>query len=316
MKRLERLQAMILEFKSRRLLTAQELSVEFGITQRTVYRDIRSLQASGFPIQGEAGVGYQLDRSFLLSPVVLDENEGVALLTAAKFIEAFPDQATKGYFENALKKIRSILPRHLQDKLEFFDGYIKVLSKARSRKSQENNDVMSQVRESLYLSRVLEINYVKPNGLAVSTRQIEPLGLVFYGYHWHLIAWCRERRDYRDFRMDRMVGVRVCSEKYRLSDRINLAEYGEIQTSRVHIHHVSVIFSEGCLHRVRDYRSYWGFTGEECMGPDGAQMDFAVPHLEGFARWLLSFTNQVKIIESKELKKVYRDLIGQFTEVL
>ena len=104
MKRIERLQAILMDFQNKKLIRAQSIADEYGITLRTVYRDVKSLQESGVPIEGEAGVGYSLAKDFHHSPVHLSEEECLALLVASKFINKFPDELTKRNFDNALKK--------------------------------------------------------------------------------------------------------------------------------------------------------------------------------------------------------------------
>ena len=70
MNRLERISAILVKLQSRPVVTAKEIADQFGISLRTVYRDIRSLEESGIPISGEAGYGYSLVAGFKLPPFI------------------------------------------------------------------------------------------------------------------------------------------------------------------------------------------------------------------------------------------------------
>ena len=82
MNRLERMSAILVKLQSRPLVTASEIAVQFGVSLRTVYRDIRSLEASGVPICGEAGQGYSLVEGFKLPPLMFTTEEAISFLMA------------------------------------------------------------------------------------------------------------------------------------------------------------------------------------------------------------------------------------------
>src|SRR3954464_3528704 len=97
--------------------TARDLAQALEVSERTVYRDVRDLLLSGVPIQGEAGVGYALDRSYELPPLMFDEEEIEALVLGARIVRAWADQKLARAAEEALQKIETVLPPRLRQQL-------------------------------------------------------------------------------------------------------------------------------------------------------------------------------------------------------
>src|SRR5581483_7386300 len=117
MRRADRLFRIVQRLRRRGATTARQLAEALEVSERTVYRDVRDLLASGVPIQGEAGVGYALDRSFELPPVMGDEEEIEALVRGAGMVRAWADVKLARAAEEGLQKIENVLPPRLKSKL-------------------------------------------------------------------------------------------------------------------------------------------------------------------------------------------------------
>lgn len=91
MNRLDRITAILIQLQSKRVIKAQEIADRFQISLRTVYRDIRSLEAAGIPITGEAGVGYSIMDGYRLPPIQFTKEEATTFLMASKIIEKYTD---------------------------------------------------------------------------------------------------------------------------------------------------------------------------------------------------------------------------------
>src|SRR5437660_1347293 len=120
MRRADRLFRLVQRLRKRSgsVTTARQLAEALEVSERTVYRDIRDLLLSGVPIQGEAGVGYALDRSYELPPLMFDEEEIEALVLGARIVRAWTDPKLARAAEEALQKIEAVLPPRLKEKLE------------------------------------------------------------------------------------------------------------------------------------------------------------------------------------------------------
>src|SRR3982750_4566070 len=111
MNRIDRLAAILLQLQSRRVVKARELAEKFSLSLRTVYRDVKALEEAGVPIIGEAGTGYSLMEGYKLPPVMFNQEEATALLTASKLVQSKTDAGIFKHYASALDKIKAVL-RH------------------------------------------------------------------------------------------------------------------------------------------------------------------------------------------------------------
>ena len=118
MRRADRLFQIIQSLRGRRrAVTAAELAEDLGVSDRTIYRDIRDLVATGTPIEGEAGVGYARKREYDLPPLMFDPDELEALALGARIASSFGDEGLGRAADSALSKIEAVLPPRLRARL-------------------------------------------------------------------------------------------------------------------------------------------------------------------------------------------------------
>ncbi|MEL6820800.1 MAG: YafY family protein [Calditrichota bacterium] len=310
MNRIDRLSAILIQLQSQRIVKAQDIADRFGISLRTVYRDIRSLEGSGIPILGEAGVGYSIMEGYRLPPAMLTKEEASAFLTAEKFISTMTDNATREAYRSALFKIRSILRSEEQDYLEDLEENIEVFPTNAAPDNRPKRRFMPSILNAISAKEVLAIDYVAAYNGKKTEREVEPVGVFFSSENWHLIAWCRLRKAYRDFRIDRILKLTGC-EEYFSQSHPTLQEYlGRIAHDR-ELHTSVVSFSRVSSPYAERQKYFNGFVQQKEVG-DRVEMTFLTISLIGLSRWLLMFTNQVEIVSPPELldlmKKQSQDL--------
>ena len=302
MNRIDRLTAILILLQSRRIVTARLMAERFGISLRTVYRDVRALEEAGVPIGAEAGVGYFLAEGFHLPPVMFTSEEAGALLLGGKLIERFSDGEASRRFANALDKIRAVLGRADKAYINRLDDLVTVL-KAASPQQTVNGGLLIGLQGVLARQHTVRIEYFSGYKEEHTTRLVEPLGLCFYGGHWHLLAYCHLRRDYRDFRVDRL---KTMQDTGRGFDRQRHGKLEKLVTRIVlseDLKPACVRFSRRMARFVRDQKYYLGFVGQR-ETREGVEMDFLVPDYEMLAHWLLSCADQVTILSPDALEQV------------
>lgn len=220
MRRAERLFQILNLLRNRRLVvTAEQLADQLETSRRTIYRDIQSLILSGVPIEGEAGVGYRLARHFDLPPLMFDNREMEALLLGARMVRVWSDREMAAAANSALQKILAVTPPPLREAEQDFSIYVPPV--AWSEKVTTHGEV---IRAAIQNRQVLQIDYTRQDGEA-SQRQIQPLGLFFWGSIWTLVAWCELRGDYRSFRLDRIDELSVLDSGFEVSADKNIDHY-------------------------------------------------------------------------------------------
>lgn len=299
MNRLDRLTAILIHLQTKRVVRAQELASRFGISLRTIYRDVRSLEEAGVPIGAEAGVGYFLT-DYHLPPVMFTTAEASALLMGGKLVEKWADQSVKTRFESALFKIKSVLKRSDQEHLDDLDAQINVAKP--HTQVPYSDDLLNDIQQAIARHQVLTLQYHSQYNDAETVRDVEPVGLYHYSMGWHLIAFCRIRQDYRDFRVDRIRQLAVTGEYYSQRDRLTLQEYlDRMETTDTPTVAVTVLFQKTVVRFLQREKHMFGFQRQDDLG-DSVRVHFQTPYAEGMARWLLMYGNSATIEQPDMLR--------------
>ncbi|MEO8778396.1 MAG: YafY family protein [Rhodanobacter sp.] len=222
MRRADRLFLIIHALRGRRTaLQARSLAQTLGVSLRTVYRDVADLQRSGVPIEGEAGVGYVLRKGSDIPPLMFTAQELEALVVGSRFVRAFAGTRLAESAQTALLKIEAVLPPQLRERA----GTTRIFAPVwRDQHREDFAALIDQLHAAILASQVLRLDYRDEAG-EPSTREIEPLCLSFWGGKWTLGAWCRLRRDFRNFRPDRIAAGIPTGEVFADAAERGLAAY-------------------------------------------------------------------------------------------
>src|SRR5690348_4589208 len=209
MRRADRLFQIVNVLRQRRTTTTSaHLARRLGVSERTIYRDIRDLTLAGTPIDGEAGVGYRLRPGFDLPPLMFDRDEIQALVIGARIVRQFGDPALARASDAILNKVSAVIPKDLAPLLT--DTRMFVPNTIGGRRAAET---LSLAREALIARRKLRFKYEGASGDGTE-RTVRPLGVFFWGRTWTLAAWCELRNDFRNFRLDRASGPALLDETF------------------------------------------------------------------------------------------------------
>ncbi|KAB7728355.1 WYL domain-containing protein [Rudanella paleaurantiibacter] len=304
MQRLHRLTAILIHLQTKRVVRAQELADRFGISLRTVYRDVRSLEEAGVPIGAEAGVGYFLT-DYHLPPVMFTNAEAGALVFAAKLIENWADESVQTAFDSALYKIKSVLKQTDQEHLDELAPQVAIQKPVTGK--YRAGGLLNTIQQAIGRQHILRMHYQAGYTDAESWREVEPVGLYHYSMAWHLIAFCRHRQDYRDFRVDRIHELTDTGQRFARHARMTLRQYLDQMHSDMPLTNVTVVFDKSVVRFLNDQRHSWGFSEEEDLG-DRVRMHLCTPYLWGLARWLLAFGSAVTVESPDELQSILQRL--------
>lgn len=313
MNRTDRLVAMVMHLQGRRLVRAEEMAVHFEVSVRTIYRDIAALGEAGVPIVGEAGVGYSLVKSYHLPPVMLTADEAAALFVGAEMVRQFTDASLSGPMSAALDKLRAVLPRDRQEHVERLARQTVVMGRpGRVATDPTAQPWLLAVQRGVAQRRVVRIGYRAAGRQDETQREVEPLGVVFYGGAWYLVAWCRLRRDFRHFRIDRIRRLEMLAETFDARPDFSLAKHLERQEACEQTAAARVWFAQSAQERARG-ESYATLV-EECVRDGGAEFSLYTYSLEWLARWILSFNGHAEAVEPARLRELVRTAAESIAE--
>jgi predicted DNA-binding transcriptional regulator YafY len=207
--RTERLYTLVEELRAvaPRPRSASWLAARFGVSVRTVERDLSALRESGVVIRGDAGRtgGYFLDRERTLPPVTLTAREALAICVALRSAASSPfaeEARTAG------QKVLAVLPADVRRRQEAMAGQVHLVGE---HLAPSANPVVHVIEEGLAAGRVLSLSYTDSAG-AHTQRDVEPLGLLWGPHGWYLAGWCRLRRGVRGFALDRVAAASLTDE--------------------------------------------------------------------------------------------------------
>lgn len=303
-KRFDRIVAIMTQLQSKRIVKAQELADRFEVSLRTIYRDIRSLEASGVPIYGEAGVGYSLVDGYKLPPVMFSRDEAMSFVAAEKLMEKFTDENMKSHFQSAVFKVKSVLRSDEKDWVNSLENRVKVNS---NHLSEHSPEVLNALFESIARKTQLKINYESIDSDAPSERTIEPVGLYHENQFWYILAYCHLRNDYRNFRVSRILSFEKLQDSYQIEHRE--LEFYLKKEEKISEGKVRLLVDRKVARYLEADRNYYGFVSEKRLG-EKVELEFNGNFREnGIARWILMFGDYVEILEPKELKDFTLELL-------
>ena len=189
MNRIDRLAAILIQFQFRSLVKALDIADKLSISLRTVYRDIHALKEAGVPVIGEAGTGYKLMEGYKLPPVMFNQDEASALLTAAKLVQSKTDAVISKHYVAALDKIKAVLRLSEKDHIEEIEEHIAVMNHPAIVHQPPAELYLQALLKAISTSSVIEINYTSIEKNESTRRKVEPVGIYYLGSHWYLVAF-------------------------------------------------------------------------------------------------------------------------------
>lgn len=273
-----------------RTVTAKELAARFGVSTRTIYRDVDALSSAGVPIYTDKGKGggISLLEDYTLNKTMLSKSESEGLILALKAMGAtdYPEA------DALLEKIGSIFKDNIAH------DWIEVDFESWSSKVNEDNK-FSKIRDAIINRFVINFDYINGNGVK-SNRNAEPVKLMFNAYTWYLIAYCHNRNEHRMFRLSRIKNVRL-TYKHFIKRTITEQDKQIVYAPLVEL---KLRCDEKVLNRLYDT-----FDEQLIYPNDDGSFDLVVeiPEEEWIYGFVLSFGNYAQVLEPKHIREEVRN---------
>ncbi|WP_292011128.1 YafY family protein [Chryseobacterium sp.] len=306
LKKLDRVTAILTQLQSRPLVRAQDLAEKFEVSIRTIYRDIKTLENAGIPIVGEAGSGYFLMDGYKLPPVMFTKEEVLSFITSEKLMQKFSHQSMGTHYQTAMGKVRSVLRYSDKDMIENVENQIDVFSyHSPPTEAEVIKNVLPTILESIAEKYQLIIEYRSVNA-EVSKRTIEAVGVFFEFNYWYIMAFCTLRKDFRQFRVDRILKISKTSQSFS-------QEYGQINDYRKKCNEnptlVKLLVEKKVMGYLSNSKKYYGLIEEE-ETEEGVLLTFKTEWInDGFPRWLITFADYATVLEPEILKVKLKEII-------
>ncbi|NHC15291.1 helix-turn-helix transcriptional regulator [Motilibacter deserti] len=301
--------------QSRRHWPGDDLADRLGVSIRTLRRDVERLRELGYPVQAQRGVegGYALAPGASLPPLVLDDEEAIALVVG---LSASAGTGVAGLTEpsvRALAKVVPVLPARLRRRVDALRAVTVPGSWGGAPAADVGADpaVLSAVALACRDTERVEFDYVSAAGTR-SERRIEPFRMVSLGRRWYLVAWDLDRADWRVFRLDRVSRPRGTGARFaprRLPADDPAAFVRERVSGGPEGHRVEAVV-EAPAEEVRRRVSWWLSVQEEGEGRCRVRLD--VDDLAWAATALGLLGAGFTVVAPDELRDTLRDLAGRY----
>lgn len=211
-KRLTRLTAILTQLQSKRVVTARKLADKFGVSNRTIYRDIKTLEQAGVPIITEEGKGYSIMDGYRIPPIMFTEDEANALLTAELIIQSSKDSSLIDKFSEAISKVRAVIPNPIKGRTEKLEQKMGITNTYID--NSPKSKYLLEIQKALVEYSVISISYKTKAGQSTK-RTVEPFAIYSNQNHeWVMVAFCRLRKDFRTFSLICIDTLMTTNEKF------------------------------------------------------------------------------------------------------
>lgn len=309
MNRIDRISAILVQLQSRPVVRAADMAERFGVSLRTIYRDIRTLDEAGIPICGDSGIGYSLVEGYRLPPLMFTPEEALAFITAGKLVEQLTDHESAKHFHSGMDKIRAVLRRVDKSDLVNVGKSIEVYRHNLLPAPKQPN-LLQTILGSINHRHILLMQYYTPSRNAFSDREIEAVGLSYIFDHWYLTAFCHLRKEYRNFRLDRIEQL-TATDKSFSREHPSLSELGyDCPTNNL----TKVVFhtTRTTSLNMGDQKYYYGLISEMERG-NIMEQTYMAYSIESIARLALSHIDTIKVIEPVEVKDKIKEILSCHT---
>jgi len=288
--KINRLIEIITILLNRQTVTAKELADRFGVSRRTIYRDVDALSSAGVPIYTDKGKGGGISilEDYTLNKALLSKSESEGLILALKALGAteYPEA------DVLLDKIGSIFKNNMAH------DWIEVNFESWSSKVNEDNK-FGKIRDAIINSLVVNFDYINSSGVK-SNRNAEPVKLMFNAYTWYLIAHCHNRNEHRMFRLSRIKNVRL-TDKHFTKRTITEQEKQVVHAPLVEL---KLRCDEKVLNRLYDTFDEQYISGN---GDGSFELTVEIPDEEWIYGFVLSFGNYAEVLEPEHIRVEIRN---------
>ncbi|MBV2153087.1 YafY family protein [Kitasatospora sp. SUK 42] len=301
--------------QNHRYWPGEELAERLGVSLRTLRRDIDRLRELGYPVEARRGVdgGYQLAAGAALPPLLIDDEEAVALAVGLQAAAESPVEGVAEASVRVLAKVVQVMPARLRRRVEALRAMTVPVDWGASARAGVDPDTLTVVALTCRDAERLRFSYTAASGQRTE-RQVEPHRLVSLDRRWYLVAYDLDRADWRTFRLDRLAtpqgsGARFSPRPLPAADAAEFVRSGLNGVPRPYRVEALV---EAPAARVRPHVGHWGEVEE--LDEDGGRcrLRMTADSLDWPAMALGSLGAEFHVVHPPELRALIADWSARF----
>jgi len=300
---------MILMLQSQKEITATTLAKYFGVSKRTIFRDLRALSEMNVPITHDPDFGYSLVSGYKIPPLMFTEKELATVMMGLSFMKSQPQQSMKSDADEVFLKISNSLPADLSNFSSTLQKKVVVSPYSKNLPEYPDDNNWFQICKSITDKQRLHITYTANNN--ITGRDLDPYFLVYYKDHWNVLGYCHLRKAPRVFILNNMSNIQSLPEKFTPEKGISLEDILYSSNTKQITYKINV--NESKVHTF-----LFDLPGRLIHIEDstiGKLVEFSFDKSDNsyILEWLTTFLQDITIIEPESLK---RDLKHHIKEAL
>lgn len=313
LKSTERLFKLITLFQtSRKRLTVDDLADRFGVTRRTIFRDLKKMAELDIPVTYDPFEGHGIMKDFKIPPLMFSTRELATLIVGLNFVKAQVDRRLCDDAHGVEGKIRQVLPGELG---AFMDSLIdKTIVDPYLHFGVEKQDGghWYEISSAIAMKKRIEFRYTDGSGRERG-RVVDPYVIVFFKDHWNLIGFSHERKEVRNFILNRMRHLAIRDDVFKAPEAIN----AEALLFR-HARSRANIVVEVDLEEDRRFRANLPtkIIRTKEVKPNLIRHEFRFDNLVFLNQWLLQFGENVKVVAPGKLKELRKETLQRMLTTL
>lgn len=304
----ERVLRLLALLQSRPVWTGPELAERLGVTPRSIRRDVERLRRLGYPVNAAQGVGggYRLGAGRALPPLLLDDDEAVAVAVSLRLAAGGTVAGASEAAVRTLTKLDQVMPARLRAEVRAIQDAVATLSPAAA---TVDGDVLLTLARACRDTVRVRFDYRAHDGTA-SRRRVEPYRLVVLGPRWYLFAFDLDRDDWRSFRLDRLERPEPTTWRFRPRDHpdpVRHVQQGVVSSPYPHVARVRVHAPAGVVAAAVPARA----ASVEAVDDASCVLVAGGENLRGLAFHLAILGHDFEVLEPPELAEALRALGGR-----
>jgi len=298
----ERVLQVLALLQSRPVWSGGELAERLGVTVRSIRRDVERLRSLGYPVNAApgAGGGYQLGAGRALPPLLLDDEEAVAIAVSLRLAAGGTVAGASEAAVRTLAKLDQVMPPRLRGEVQAIQGATETLVGAGVEVDGETLLALARACRDTVRVRFA----YRPRDGAVTERRVEPVRLVATSRRWYLMAWDLDREDWRTFRLDRLDELEVTTWRFAPREHPDPVAFVQQSVVAAPYRHVARVRLSAPLAQVAE-RITAQMGSLEPDGPDSCLLTAGGDDLLGMVFFLASLDCELDVLEPPELREVF-----------
>lgn len=284
--------------ESKKRITVDKLADTFGVSRRTIFRDLNALSEINVPVTWEQYSGYGVMPGYKIPPLMFTSKELATIMVGLNFVKSQIDKPLVEDAKGVELKIKNLLPEELKDFMESLSDRTVVDPFLKFGVEKKEGGSWYTISSAISQNKTIAFNYIPRDATEKNERKVDPYLLVFYRDHWNVIGFSKKRNDIRNFVLERMSDIKITDESFGFKGDIDVE--GLIFRSDGPEYLIRVSIEESAFKRFEGNLPTNIFKKSKGNSKK-IKVSFYFDNLDYINEWLFQFADKVDIEGPKEL---------------